>query len=89
MISKRYKVSDLVRDVPQNSYKMSREQYLEYLERSSAMARSKIAALMATSRWRRMTDEAKGAAVEKIVRSARSRVRGRMKRVVHRKARAA
>ncbi|WP_051327544.1 DEAD/DEAH box helicase family protein [Desulfatibacillum aliphaticivorans] len=61
-------------------YKMSREQYLDYLERSSSLARSRITELMATARWNRMSDEAKAAAVEKIIKSARSKVRGKMKK---------
>jgi len=70
-------------------HKMSRDEYRDYLEKSSALARRKIAALMATGGWNRMTDEAKGAAVEKIIQAARGKARGRMKRTLARQAMAA
>ena len=58
---------------------MSKEQYRDYLEKSSALARPKIAALMATAQWQRLSDDSKAEAVEKIIRSARAKVRERMK----------
>ena len=69
------------------SYKMSREQYEEYLSRSSAAARRKLAPLVTSRRWEQWDDAKKRRIVEGTLRNARKRARGRIRRQIVREAR--
>jgi len=59
--------------------KMTLEQYREYLDRSSDIARRKLAALVTSPSWETMTDERKTQVVSGIVANARKAIRQKIK----------
>jgi len=69
-------------------YKMSMDQYREYLEKSSDIARPRLAALVSSPGWETMSPERKARAVSGIVSNARKGVRQRIKAEMARERRA-
>ena len=61
---------------------MNLEQYSKYLEGSSAIARRKLGLLISSPGWFRWSDERKTTRIRLIVKNARKRARGRIKRMV-------
>lgn len=59
--------------------KMSMEQYREYLDKSSEIARRKLEVLVSSAAWETMPDHRKGEVVEHIVANARKSIRQKIK----------
>ncbi len=59
--------------------KMTMDQYAEYLDKSSEIARRKLTALVESPAWEQMTDKRKSDVVDAIVANARKAVRQRIK----------
>jgi adenine/guanine phosphoribosyltransferase-like PRPP-binding protein len=68
------------------SRRMNAREYDRYLRNSSAIALRKLLGLMATPRWQHTSDERKAERLVSIIRSARKKVRARLKRSIARMA---
>ncbi|MBU2552267.1 MAG: hypothetical protein KKB20_27900, partial [Proteobacteria bacterium] len=64
------------------SMQMTREQYDDYLARSSDLARRKLADLVESPEWQKMSDERKAWIMSRIIKNARKLTRGKVKRQV-------
>ena len=58
---------------------LTRAQYEDYYQRSTELALAKLARTMERERWVDLSDEEQAGVVEKIIKSARKSVRGRIK----------
>jgi hypothetical protein len=65
-------------------FKMTTEQYREYLDKSSEIARKRLSAIVTTAAWEQMSDKRKAEIVSGIVSNARKSVRQRIKAAISR-----
>lgn len=63
-------------------YEMTREQYEKYLDDSSAVVRRKLSATISSDRWRYRSERSKLRLIIPVVKNARKRVRGKIKKVI-------
>jgi len=66
-------------------YEMTREQYEKYLEVSSAIVRRKLFRQITSGRWRYRSERSKLRLIIPVIKNARKRVRGKIKKAILRK----